>query len=662
MYRPVNASDSPPRPSSSSSSRVPLLQPEEREVVIEEEESKVFWSTSGGASDTRRPSREEGLRASLLDSGDTYPLSCPLDVFLTRVYDYHQAHGFVCLVLSELTEILTFLVIFFLILFLSLFIDYDTLLDADDDTVSFWDDVVDVPDGFHPAYAFFMLFGLYAIFKIALFVRNIPRWWEMKIFFSNYLHISEGQLQHISWGRVAELLVCVPGLCLSDDDWTELDVVNRIMRHENYFIALVNREIFDMNLAIFKWLPGSSQYYFATDSLGLLVSFVIHGLWEDRKRGKLIPSIFEAKDNHNVLAELDSGFQRRFRMVGALALLCLPITFVYMTAFLLLQYGNEYRDNPSNVSIRTWSVFARWKFREINELPHVFHSRIAKGVAPATHYLSHFRSYPIGVIGQFFSFVLGSLILALLFLGLWSDNLLSRVEFAPGKSGVWVIGILTIGFAFFRSFIVPPMTDFNPEKALNEVVTHTHYMPPHWVNAAHLKKTSAELKSLLPNRFTVILTELVGLVLAPFILIFRMPESSRRIILFFSKYSVSDPHMGDMCSFASFPLTTHGDPSFTPSVDESNNPSQRLQGAKLERSLISFAEQHPSWKMSQEGEGLVRELAGHAKEMNSMEMEGNVSQSGSFSSIIPPPEGQNNYHYDIDAVQQSFFRPPKEEF
>ena len=612
----------------------------------------MFWSSSGGG-DHRRPSREEGLRASLLDSGDTYPLSCPLDTFLCRVYDYHQAHGFICLVLSELTEILTFLVIFFLILFLALFIDYDVLLNADDETVSFWDDVVEVPSGFHPAYAFFMLFGIYAVFKTALFIRNIPIWWEVKVFYSQYLHISEGQLQHIAWRRVAELLVNVPGLSLMDDDWSELDIVNRIMRHDNYFIALVNREIFDMNLAILKWFPGSGQYFFATDSLGLLISFVIHGLWEDRKRGRLLPSVLEAKDNYNILTELDTGFQRRFRIVGALALLCLPITFVYMTTFLLLKYGNEYRDNPASVSIRTWSVFARWKFRELNELPHVFEERIAKGVSPAAHYLSHFRSYPISVIGQFLSFVIGSLILFLLFLGLWSDNLLSQVEFAPGKSGVWALGILTIGFAFCRSFVVAPATDFKPEKALSEVVTHTHYMPKEWVNAAHLKRTSAELKSLLPNRFAVVLTELIGLVLAPFILIFRMPESSRRIILFYSNYTTSHPGLGDMCSFASFSLKAHGDPTFIPTV--SNNPSSRLEGAKLERSLLSFAEEHPSWKMSQEGQGLVEDLAGHAREMKDEEERDPLA--GSFSSILPGESRGYRYNYDLDAVEQSFFRP-----
>ena len=680
-YRPVSSSDSPPRPpsfpnygKSESHEEVFMGGRTSRGFVVQEEEGgeEGCCGCFGGGSSEKK----EGLSATLLDSGETYKLVGPLDTFLRRVYEYHQGHGFVCSVLTELTEILTFLVIFFLILFLSLFIDYDVLLDADDNTVSFWDDVVDIPDGFHPAYAFFALFGLYGVFKIGLFFRNLPLLWEIKVFYSRYLGVNESQLQHISWGKVVELVVEVPGLCLANEDWTELDVVNRILRHENYFVALINREIFDMNLAILKWLPSTGSYFFATESLGFLISWVLQGLWEDRKVGKLYPLVFQAKDDHQILSNLDAGLQRRFRYVGIIALLLLPVTFVYMTVFLILQFGNEYRENPSNIGLRTWSVFAQWKFRELNELPHIFHARLSKGVPPASSYLAHFRSYPFSVIGQFFSFVLGSLIIFLLFLGLWSDNLLSRVEFAPGKSGVWMIGILTIGFAVCRSFVVRQEHGFNPEKALSEVVVHTHYMPSHWVNTAHLKRTVGEMDRLLPNRFSVLLTELVGLVLAPFILIFRMPESSRRIILFFSRYTRSDDGLGDVCSFAYFPLKACGDPAFRPSPSP---PSDHLSGAKLERSFINFSEEYPSWKLPGEGEGLVEELVEHARGMREGASPGGGKGSfmgkrgrekereGGGSSVIMSmieegggrEEGNINRGYDLGVIQESFFRPQK---
>ena len=273
--------------------------------------------------------------------------------------------------------------------------------------------------------------------------------------------------------------------------------------------------------------------------------------------------------------------------------------------------------------------------------------------------------------------------------------MLSRVEFAPGKSGVWAIGILTIGFAVCRSFVVRQEHGFNAEKALSEVAVHTHYMPSHWVNAAHLKRTVRDLDRLFPNRFTVLITELLGLVLAPFILIFRMPSSARRIIIFFSNFTKRDTETGlnDVCSFAYFPLTTHGDPTFSPSPSPSpslHSPSSsssslssedtnnHLSGAKLEQSLINFTEEYPSWRPPQEVNELVENFGKHSRNLEEgrgrvggregkregrsgfgEEEEDGGGREGVFSSVIGEG-GVNNRGYDLGVIQESFFRPQKE--
>lgn len=50
----------------------------------------------------------------------------------------------------------------------------------------------------------------------------------------------------------------------------------------------------------------------------------------------------------------------------------------------------EFRSNPGSVFSRQWSPYARWKFREFNELPHLFSQRIAKSYKNANKYIDQF--------------------------------------------------------------------------------------------------------------------------------------------------------------------------------------------------------------------------------------------------------------------------------
>lgn len=55
----------------------------------------------------------------------------------------------------------------------------------------------------------------------------------------------------MKWPEVVDALLLVPRLCVVKENITHLDVVNRIMRQENYMIALVNKEV----LPLFVHIP-----------------------------------------------------------------------------------------------------------------------------------------------------------------------------------------------------------------------------------------------------------------------------------------------------------------------------------------------------------------------------------------------------------------------
>lgn len=50
----------------------------------------------------------------------------------------------------------------------------------------------------------------------------------------------------------------------------------------------------------------------------------------------------------------------------------------------------EYHKNPSSIGGRTYTPYAKWKFREFNELPHLFQTRLDSSYPVAKTYIDQF--------------------------------------------------------------------------------------------------------------------------------------------------------------------------------------------------------------------------------------------------------------------------------
>ena len=54
--------------------------------------------------------------------------------------------------------------------------------------------------------------------------------------------------------------------------------------------------------------------------------------------------------------------------------------------------------NPSSISGRTYTPFAQWKFREFNELPHLFDRRLKESYPIANMYMNQFPNDKLAII------------------------------------------------------------------------------------------------------------------------------------------------------------------------------------------------------------------------------------------------------------------------
>ncbi|CAG8542344.1 8435_t:CDS:2, partial [Scutellospora calospora] len=205
--------------------------------------------------------------------------------------------------------------------------------------------------------------------------------------------------------------------------------------------------------------------------------------------------------------------------MGILNFVFAPFLVVYLLIFFFFRYFEEYRNNPKNIGIRQWSPFARWKFREFNELPHLFNQRLNKSYKQANKYVDQFPREKTALLSKFVSFIASSLAAVLLLASIIDSEVFLGFEITPGRNVFFYLGLLVPIVAISRGMSVEDHVVFDPTARLKKVVEHTHYSPDSW-------------KGKL--------------------------DTDDQIVDFFREFTVHVDGLGYVCSFAEFDFKRHG--------------------------------------------------------------------------------------------------------
>ena len=107
----------------------------------------------------------------------------------------------------------------------------------------------------------------------------------------------------------------------------------------------------------------------------------------------------------------------------------------------------------------------------------------------------------------------------------------------PQRNVLFYVGVFGAVTAIARGMIPEEHLVFEPDATLREVIDHTHYMPPHWRGNFHSAEVHAEFGALYPLKVSIFFSELVSVILTPFILWLSLPRSAPAIIDFFKEVS-----------------------------------------------------------------------------------------------------------------------------
>ncbi|KAL4244893.1 Autophagy-related protein 9 [Abortiporus biennis] len=537
-----------------------------------------------------------------------------LDAFLQEAYYYYEGKGIYSIALSRGLNLLTVGFVIGFSTFLLGCVDYSRIRHEQATRLS---EVV-VPrcvsrfSGF--TLLFFVLFTAFFAWQLISYTLSIIRLVDMYRFYTYLLKIPDADIQTISWPEVVRRIGSIreenPITAISSNAPSHSvtakldahDIANRIMRQENYLIALFNKELLDLRVP----LPRLLKNILSTTGLGSgsgdegkgrtltralewnLRFCLMEYLFDPSGR---VRKVFLKSKNRKVLIE---GLKRRLIFMGILNAIFAPFIVLYLMMYSFFRYFEEYHKNPSNMSGRRYTPFAQWKFREFNELPHLFTRRLNESYPMASMYIGQFPNEKLTLIVRFVAFIAGSFAAVLLLASVVDPDLIVHFEVSPHRTVLFYLTVFGSILAVARGMIPEENRVFDPELLMTEVIQYTHYMPEEWKDELHSKKVHEQFGELFQMKIIIYIQELLSVILTPFVLWYSLPTCAPAIIDFFREFTVHVDGLGYVCSFAVFDFQRHGNVKFGAPTTTTDERLMSKEG-KMEKSFLNFKAAHPEW-------------------------------------------------------------------
>ncbi|KAH9447897.1 hypothetical protein MJO28_011440 [Puccinia striiformis f. sp. tritici] len=582
-----------------------------------------------------------------------------LDSFLQDVYSYYVGNGIYAIGLSRLCNLMTVGFVIGFSIFLFGCIDYNLLKSSHHLHEVIVPQCVSRFSGL--TLLLVLAFSGYYSWRVLKFGHEISKLWKMHEFFTELLEVTEADIQTIPWYRLVEQLsrlkdshpatiateenegrgrrdhqqrIPVPSVPNMNNQSVlqrkldAHDVANQIMREQNYLIALFNKDILDLRPPLPNWMVGNiliaDKHLTTSLEWNLLFSL----------RGFLLDSRGQVKPEYLVSSRVDPTMalrlQRRFKLMAIINLIFGPFIVVYVLIYSFFRYFEEYHKNPSSIGSRSFTRLARWKFREYNELPHLFQERLESSYSLSKRYIDHFPKTKTTILAKFVSFIAGSFAGVLIVLSLWDPDLFLHFEISSERSVIFYIGLFGSILAISRGMIKEEKSPSqeegkieNPGELMERIINLTHYLPNHWYGKLHGLEVFNDFGKLFQLKIIIFVNELMSILLTPFILWFNFDlDRSQKIIDFFREFTIHVDGIGYVCSFSVFDfnrleIDTSPGPSANPQLHRHPTagtrvgqppapmttapPTTNLQQNdinKMERSLLSFVAHHPNWEPS----------------------------------------------------------------
>jgi autophagy-related protein 9 len=242
------------------------------------------------------------------------------------------------------------------------------------------------------------MISFFCVYKFASYIMDIRRLIDIYNFYTHLLGIPDSDMQTISWQEVVARLMVLrdanpytsQAQSTKNKGWTNAskqrmdahDICNRLMRRENYLIALFNKDILDLTVPL-PFFRNRGPMLTRTLEWNLSQCILDFAFTD---QGQFRPLFLNA----SYRKALSDGLRRRFLFAAVMNAIFAPFIATYFLVLFLLRNLHDFIKTPSRIGHRQYTPLAEWKFREFNELWHLFQMRINMSYPAAEVYVDQF--------------------------------------------------------------------------------------------------------------------------------------------------------------------------------------------------------------------------------------------------------------------------------
>lgn len=201
-------------------------------------------------------------------SASSWDAVADLDKFLYGIYRYWVEGGLLSIVSAHVAHLTALAFTIYFSWFLVLFVNWKDIISCSSEeecrAVPLLVDSPFSPWGYKQTLcmAYVVSLSFFLLFNAVISFLNCRDAYLIRSYYRTRLNIpTDAILQLLDWPELAALLLKAQDIspfCIVTDSLTALDIVNIIMREENYFIALTDKQILTRKLP--SWIPPKLLY------------------------------------------------------------------------------------------------------------------------------------------------------------------------------------------------------------------------------------------------------------------------------------------------------------------------------------------------------------------------------------------------------------------
>ncbi|CAG4942302.1 unnamed protein product [Colias eurytheme] len=529
-----------------------------------------------------------------------------LDSFFTRMYRYYVRGGFYPMIMSDFFYLIQFIFIVWFSTFLVYCVDYPKLFRNDpnanrSEKLSLSDVILPTSECVSCIswqwWCLIVLCSIIWLMRLFISMYHLYYAYDTKLFYNNALRINENDLAWVNWTTIQDRVREAQSehhMCVHKQEINELDIYHRILRFNNYMVAMVNKNLLPLQIHV----PCVGDFHYLSRGLKWNLEFLLFSSpWSPWENCWQLRSNYKDPTKRMMLAR---QLERQIMLLALANLVLAPLIQAWQILYFFFNYAELIKRSPGSLGLRTWSLYARITLRHFNELEHELRDRLNRAHKPATKYLASFSSPITTVIAKNIVFLSASVLGVLVVLSVYDEDVLT-VEHV--LSIITILGCILAGA---RALIGDEdlgggcTGPARGEELFVQVLGHVHYLPAAWRGRAHTKDVAAHFQQLFQFRAAYIIFELLSPLLCPLVL-FSLRTRALDIVDFYRNFTVTVLGIGDVCSFAQLDIRRHGHPDWqTPlkydKLKAGNTQYNQGEGGKTELSLVAFSCRHPGWQ------------------------------------------------------------------